>query len=63
VRVAGAIIVSDWDRSSGTGSYGRLVEDRFYVRISGGGGVTAEEMKAAVELFGRETLAQFAAES
>lgn len=63
VRVAGAIIVSDWDSSSRTGSYGRLVEDRFYVRISGGGGVTAEEMKAAVELFGRETLAQFAAES
>jgi hypothetical protein len=63
VRVDGAIIVSDWDNSSRTGSYGRLVEDRFYVRISGGGGVTADEMRAAVELFGRETLAQFAAES
>jgi hypothetical protein len=63
VRVDGAIIVSDWDGSSRTGSYGRLVEDRFYVRISGGGGVTAEEMRVAVELFGRETLAQFAAES
>jgi len=63
VRVESAIIVSDWDSSSRTGSYGRLAEDRFYVRISGGGGVTADEMRAAVELFGRETLAQFAAES
>lgn len=63
VRVDGAIIVTDWDSSSRTGSYGRLVEDRFYVRMSGGGGVTADEMRTAVELFGRETLAQFAAES
>lgn len=62
-RADGAIIVTDWDGVSRTGSYGRLVEDRFYVRVAGGGGVTADEMKSAVELFGRETLAQFAAES
>ena len=63
IRVDGAIISSEWDVASKTGSYARLAEDRLYVRVSGGGGVTAEEMKAAVELFGRETLAQFAAES
>jgi hypothetical protein len=63
VRVDGAIITSEWDVASKTGSYARLAEDRLYVRVSGGGGVTADEMKAAVELFGRETLAQFAAES
>lgn len=63
VRVDGAIVSSEWDASSKTGSYARLAEDRLYVRVSGGGGISAEEMKAAVELFGRETLAQFAAES
>ncbi len=63
MRVDGAIIASEWDVSSQTGSYARLAEDRLYVRVSGGGGVTAAEMQAAVELFGRETLAQFAAES
>lgn len=63
VRIDGAIIVSDWDGASRTGSYARLAEDRLYVRVSGGGGITADEMKAAVEQFGRETLAQFAAES
>lgn len=63
VRIDGAIITSEWDVASKTGSYARLAEDRLYVRVSGGGGVTADEMKAAVELFGRETLAQFAAES
>lgn len=63
VRIDGAIITSEWDVASKTGSYARLAEDRLYVRVSGGGGITADEMKAAVELFGRETLAQFAAES
>lgn len=63
VRIDGAIITSEWDVASKTGSYARLAEDRLYVRVSGGGGVSAEEMKTAVELFGRETLAQFAAES
>lgn len=62
-RVDGAIIVEDWDNVSQTGSYGRLVEDRFYVKASGGGGVSADELRAAVQLFGRETLAQFEAES
>lgn len=62
-RVGDAIIVEDWDRVSQTGSYGRLVEDRFYVKASGGGGASAEDLRGAVELFGKETLAQFEAES
>lgn len=62
-RVGDAIIVEDWDNVSQTGSYGRLVEDRFYVKASGGGGVNADDLRTAVELFGRETLAQFEAES
>lgn len=62
-RVGDAIIVEDWDQSSQTGGYGRLVEDRFYVKASGGGGMSAEDLRAAVELFGKETLAQFEAES
>ncbi len=62
-RVGDAIVVEDWDQASQTGSYGRLVEDRFYVKASGGGGVTADDLRAAVEVFGQETLAQFEAES
>ena len=62
-RVGDAIIVEDWDQSSQTGGYGRLIEDRFYVKASGGGGVGAEDLRAAVELFGKETLAQLEAES
>ncbi len=62
-RVGDAIIVEDWDNVSQTGSYGRLVEDRFYVKASGGGGINANDLRAAVELFGRETLAQLEAES
>jgi hypothetical protein len=62
-RVGDAIVVEDWDNASQTGSYGRLVEDRFYVKASGGGGVSADDLRAAVELFGKETLAQFEAES
>lgn len=61
-RVGEAIIVEDWDQVSETGSYGRLMEDRFYVKASGAGGVRPEDMRNAVELFGRETLAQFEAE-
>ena len=62
-RAGEAIIVEDWDNASRTGSYGRLVEDRFYVRASGGGGVLPADLKQAVKLFGRQTLAQFEAES
>lgn len=62
-RVGDALIVEDWDQASQTGSYGRLVEDRFYVKASGAGGVSAEDLRAAVEVFGQETLAQFEAES
>ena len=57
-RVGEAIVVEDWNNSSKTGSYGRLVDDRFYVKASGGGGVVPNELRAAVELFGRQTLAQ-----
>jgi hypothetical protein len=62
-RVGEAIIVEDWDKVSETGSYGRLVNDRFYVKASGAGGLKPEDLRAAVELFGHETLAQFEAES
>lgn len=61
-RAGDAIIVEDWNEASQAGSYGRLVEDRFYVRASGRG-VSAEDLRSAVELFGQETLAQFAAGS
>jgi hypothetical protein len=62
-RAGDAIIVENWDNVSLTGSYGRLVGDRFYVKAAGGGGVSPDDLRAAVELFGKETLAQFAAES
>ncbi|RYG30931.1 MAG: YIP1 family protein [Burkholderiales bacterium] len=62
-RIGGAIIVEDWDQVSETGSYGRLAEDRFYVKASGAGGIKPEDLRQAVELFGQETLAQFEAES
>ncbi len=62
-RVGEAIIVEDWDQVSETGGYGRLVEDRFYVKASGGGGVKPDDLREAVEVFGQETLAQFEAES
>ena len=61
-RVGDALIVEDWNISSQAGSYGRLVNDRFYVKATGRG-VSPEDLRAAVELFGQETLAQFAAES
>ena len=60
-RVDDAIIVEDWNASSEAGSYGRLVKDRFYVKATGRG-VSPDDLRAAVELFGQETLAQFAAE-
>lgn len=62
LRAEGAILVSDWDAASQTGSYGRLLQDQFYVRASGGGGVTPEDLRAAVEQFAEDTLALFAAE-
>jgi hypothetical protein len=62
-RVGEAIVVEDWNKASRTGSYGRLIEDRFYVKASGGGGVLPSDLRAAVELFGRQTLAQLEAES
>jgi hypothetical protein len=61
-RVGDSIIVEDWNQSSQAGSYGRLAQDRFYVRANGRG-VSSADLRAAVELFGEETLAQFAAES
>jgi hypothetical protein len=61
-RVADAIIVEDWNEASQSGSYGRLVQDRFYVRVTGKG-VSAADLRSAVEAFGEDTLAQFAAGS
>jgi hypothetical protein len=62
LREGGELIVSDWDNASGTGSYGRLLEDTFYVRVRGGGGLSEEDLKAAALMFGPSHLAQFAAE-
>jgi Yip1 domain len=62
-RVGDAIVVEDWNNTSGSGSYGRLVEDKFYVKAAGGGGVSPQELRSVVELFGRQTLAQMEAES
>ena len=61
-RAGDAIIVEDWNEASQSGSYGRLVDDRFYVRATGRG-VSPQDLRAAVEVFGQETLAQFAAGS
>ncbi len=61
-RVGEAIVVEDWNNTSRSGSYGRLVEDRFYVKAAGGGGVSPQELRNVVELFGRQTLAQLEAE-
>jgi hypothetical protein len=58
-RIGEAIVTEEWNQSSRTGSYARLFDDRFYVKASGGGGITTADMRAAVELFGRQTLAQF----
>lgn len=60
-RAGNALIVEDWNISSQAGSYGRLLDDKFYVKASGRG-VSPEELRSAVEVFGEETLAQFAAE-
>lgn len=62
-RAGQAIVTEEWNKASRTGSYGRLVQDRFYVRASGGGGTQPDDLRQAVELFGRETLAQFEAAS
>jgi hypothetical protein len=62
-RVGDAIVVEDWNNTSRSGSYGRLVGDRFYVKASGGDGVSARELREVVELFGRQTLAQLEAQS
>lgn len=61
-RVGDAVIVEDWNEASQSGSYGRLVEDRFYVRATGRG-VSPANLRAAVDVFGQETMAQFAAGS
>jgi hypothetical protein len=62
-RIGDAIVAEDWNHSSRSGSYGRLFGERFYVKASGGGGVTPNDLRNTVEIFGRETLAQFEAES
>ncbi|MDP3735805.1 MAG: Yip1 family protein [Hyphomonadaceae bacterium] len=62
-RIGDAIVTEEWNNTSGTGSYGRLVNDRFYVKAAGRGGISPAELRKAVELFGQGTLAQFEAES
>ncbi len=62
-RVGESIVTEEWNNSSRTGSYARLYGDRFYVKASGGGGTTPAEMRAAVELFGKKTMAEFEAQS
>ena len=62
-RIGEAIVTEEWNQSSRTGSYARLFADRFYVKASGGGGVAPADMRAAVELFGQQTLAQFEEQS
>ena len=61
-REGDAIVVEDWNTASQAGSYGRLTQERFYVKASGRG-VSADELRTAVDAFDAETLAQFAAES
>ena len=61
-RISDAIVTEEWNEASRTGSYGRLVDNRFYVKAAGGGGLSPEELREAVELFGAGTLAQFEAE-
>ncbi|MEQ1783732.1 MAG: Yip1 family protein, partial [Hyphomonadaceae bacterium] len=61
-REGDAIVVEDWNTASQAGSYGRLTQERFYVKASGRG-VSADELRVAVDAFDAETLAQFAAES
>ena len=61
-REGDAIIVEDWNTASQAGSFGRLTQDKFYVKASGRG-VSTDELRAAVDVFDEETLAQFAAES
>jgi hypothetical protein len=58
-RIGASIVTEEWNQSSRTGSYARLFDDRFYVKASGGGGVTPADLRAAVELFGQQTMAQF----
>jgi len=62
-RIGSAIVTEEWNQSSRTGNYARLYDDRFYVKATGGGGVSPAELRTAVELFGQQTLAQFAEQS
>lgn len=55
-REGDAIIVEDWNTASESGSFGRLLQDRFYVRAQGGGGLRPADLRRAVESFGQETL-------
>lgn len=58
-RESGAIVVEDWNKASRSGSYGRLLGDRLYVRAVGGGGVRPSDLKQAAEAFGIELLQRF----
>lgn len=60
-REGDVIVVEDWNEASKTGSHGRLLQDRFYVRAVGGGGVRPQDLKRAAEAFDLTTLARFEA--
>jgi hypothetical protein len=60
-REGDVIVVEDWNEASKSGSYGRLLQDRFYVRAVGGGGVRPQDLKRAAEAFDLTTLARFEA--
>ncbi|HEY7798441.1 MAG TPA: Yip1 family protein [Hyphomonadaceae bacterium] len=62
-RIGSAIVTEEWNQSSRTGNYARLYDDRFYVKATGGGGISPADLRTAVELFGQQTLAQFAEQS
>jgi hypothetical protein len=61
-RIGDAVVAEEWNEASRTGSYGRLIDNRFYVRAAGGGGVRPQELREVVERFGAGTLALFEAE-
>lgn len=56
-REGGAIVVEEWNNASEAGSYGRLTDDQFYVKASGGY-VTPKLLKQAVESFSPDRLAR-----
>jgi len=60
-RVGEALVVEDWNTSSQTGSYGRLIDGRFYVKATGGGGVKPADLQTAVLAVGADALVKLEA--